>query len=399
MLCCYFRFDFGFLFVFESCCHWHTHVAAVVERHHHSLHPRFQVDTPPLPSLRCPIRPVIACPPRMAQTLQPAAPPEKMTVASAPRMQTPAAKLQTLPDDVQQTILSHLSQRELGILSTSCHALNALSAPLLQRTFRCVSCTHQLFHPRDILPLPMESRRRRAFFELRIHARHAMVLDHRRGAANFHVLRHLSQTVFKNVRFPLPRQLQAVRALRCPQCAVFVGFRHDGVTGVPREYVHQEFVELVDLHLRVVSLAGVPVSQPEGIVRCANSPCRAVLFQRDDILPWTHVLASSRLTDMDAYLEWDHSWAGAATASQPAFFVKRLRNQASRVDNIRTERLRQGLMQVGDVHCGNCDAHIGWKILAEVPQSSEGLLLNYDQIGRFGIIRTAVAPSEPRYLI
>lgn len=328
--------------------------------------------------------------------LSSSAPPSKPLPPSAPARAT----LQNLPDDVQRVLLSLLTQREVAHLSSSCSTLNRLAQPLLHRTFRCVSCASPLLHPRDLAPGggAMAPRRRCAFLELAADATHAMTVDRRRGAANFHVLRHLAQTVFRNVRFPLPEQLQAVRALRCPRCDVFVGFRHDGVVGVGREYVHRDFVELVDHVDRIVALDGHRIPPAEGVVRCATGACRAVLFQRDDILPWSHVLASSRLTDMDAYLEWDHSWAGAATASQPAFFVKRLKDGCSRVCNARTEQLRQGVMKVADVHCAECHAHIGWKILAEVLQSTEGLLHNYDQIGRFGIIRTAVTPSEPRYL-
>lgn len=303
--------------------------------------------------------------------------------------------LQKLPEDVQIKLLSFLGQREIAHLSSSCKAFNILAEPLLRRTFRCVSCAQPLLHPRDLLPLPRESRPRRAFFELTQDAKHNLVLDNRRGAANFHVLRHLSQTVFRNVRFPLPEQLQAVRALRCSNCRVFVGFRHDGVAGVAREYVHQAFVELVDGENRLLSLNGDVLSKPETTVRCVRPSCRAALFECYDILPWTHVLSSSRLTDMNPYLEWDHSWAGAATASHPAFFVKRLKPCSYRMCNIRPEHLRQGYMQVADVHCAGCDAHIGWKILAELQESNEGLLHNYDQVGRFGIIRPSVTPSQP----
>lgn len=98
---------------------------------------------------------------------------------------------------------------------------------------------------------------------------------------------------------------------------------------------------------------------------------------------------------MNPYLEWDHSWAGHATASQPAFFVKRLKQNSYTLDNVRVENLRQGPMKVGDVHCAGCNKHVGWKLLAEVPQSDDGLLHNYDQVGRFGIIRSAVTPSQP----
>lgn len=225
-----------------------------------------------------------------------------------------------------------------------------------------------------------------------------MQLDERRGAANFHVLRELAQTVCRSERFPLQKELQAVRALRCGQCGVFVGFRHEDFRASEmHDFVHWDFVELVDVEERVVTLKGEVLPEVERSVTCAVEGCRQVLFERDDMLPWVHVLASSRLTDMDAYLEWDHSWAGETTASQPAFFVKRLREGAGRVRNVRAERLRQGDMEVGDVHCAGCDAQIGWKLVAELPEDGSELLHNYDQVGRFGIIRNAVAPADPRY--
>lgn len=333
-----------------------------------------------------------------------------------------------LPEDVQHHILALLHQRELARLSASCKTLNRLADPLLWRVFRCVSCSHHLLHPRNLLthsttsnkptsptstcssptsviapapPPPPPSKRSRAteFFELRCDAEHSLKLDSRRGAANFHVLRHLRHTLFRNVRFPVAKELQAVRALRCPQCDVFVGFRHDGVAGLAREYLHRAFVELVDASGQVVSLQDGSILHPGNnsvtVSRCAQRECKAQLFDADDILPWTHVLASSRLTDFNPYLEWDHSWAGAATASHPAFFVKRLRQGSYELCNVRVEHLRQGCMEVGDVHCTQCQSHIGWKLLAEVPASTDELLHNYDQIGRFGIIRNAVTPTQP----
>lgn len=171
--------------------------------------------------------------------------------------------------------------------------------------------------------------------------------------------------------------------------------QHDSSDTV-HDFVHQDFVELVDAQQRVVTLSGEILPQPEGTVRCARNGCKQILFHRDDVLPWSHVLSSSRLTDLDAYLEWDHSWAGTATASQPAFFVKRLTNGAGVVRDVRPERLRQGIMEVGDVYCAECDAHIGWKFVSELPEEGSELLHNYDQVGRYGIIRNAVAPAEPR---
>ena len=313
--------------------------------------------------------------------------------------------LQDLPEDVQEQLLALLPQSSQSRLAQTCKTLNQLSLPLLARAFRCVTCRAHLFHPRelcftpdDLSPTPAHgptSRLPRRVF-VRLITRRSLdsmgiTLDARLGAANFHVLRHLSQTIYKE-RFPLPAQLQSVRALRCATCGVFVGFRHshDEI----RDFVHHDFVELVDGKDALVTLAGRRVPPPRNAVTCANADCRNILFTRDDVLPWTHVLASTRLTDLDAYLEWDHSWAGAATASQPAFFVKRLEEGCASVRHVRPEKLRQGEMVVGDVHCAGCDNQIGWKFVSEVPDGDE--VRNYDQVGRFGIIRTAVAPTEPR---
>lgn len=287
-------------------------------------------------------------------------------------------------------------------------------SPLLRRTFRCVSCQAPLFEPKQLALWdtqalspkstfgPTSKLPPRTFFQLRQPAHGAqlgalgMTLDQHRGAANFHVVRHLMQTVYKHGGFPLPQHVQRVQALRCARCHVFVGFQHDD-GGHVRQFVHHDFVEMVDTNGRLISLGGRYLAVPEGMVKCANAQCRRVLFERDDMLPWAHVLASSRLTDLDAYLEWDHSWAGAATADQPAFFVKRLQDGCAVVRNERAEQLRQGHMVVADVHCSGCDNHIGWKFVSEVVQDE--VLHNYDQVGRFGIIRSAVAPTEPRSIM
>lgn len=327
--------------------------------------------------------------------------------------------MQNLPRDIQKKLLSLMDQADIAHLATSCRVFNELAKPLLRRELRCVSCQTALFHPRELQPSDVSAARiaaqtvyritsklpRRSFFQLRDRSPDetlsalGMQLDTRRGAANFHVLRHLAQTLYRNERFPLPQELQAVRALRCLNCKVFVGFRHDDpTTGTTHDFVHHDFLELVDGDGRHVTLSGAEIPDLEGTVRCARHGCQRVLFDRDDVLPWSHVLASTRLTDMDAYLEWDHSWSGAATASQPAFFVKRMRAGAGVVRNVRVEHMRQGDMEIGDVHCAKCDAQIGWKFLKELPdEDGGGLLQNYDQIGRFGIIRTSVAPVEPRF--
>lgn len=305
--------------------------------------------------------------------------------------------LQHLPEDVQQHLLTYLQQEQLLSLSMTCTTLYRISLPKLRRTFRCVTCTATLFEGHTLLPIPRETRPRRAFFELRRDVSHSLIVDTRKGAANFHVIRHLIQTVFRDSGSAPSQEVQAVRALRCPFCDVFVGFRHPGQSPDFHDYVHRDFVEMVDGDGRLVTLEGRIVKAAENVVRCAGPDCHRTLFRRDDMQPWSHVLASSRLTDMDPYLEWDHSWAGSATSSEPAFFVKRLQTGAVTVRNVRREQLRQGLMEVADAHCASCDAHVGWKIIAEVPRSSTGLLVNYDQVGRYGIIRTAVTPSEPRF--
>lgn len=322
--------------------------------------------------------------------------------------------IQHLPEDIQRQLLSLMSQSDIAHLAVSCRVFHQLAEPLLYRQFRCVSCRAALFHPRE-LDLsdvraranalsrgPTNKQPRRNFFRLRERGAElppgALSLDNRRGAPNFHVIRELAQTVCRSERFPLQTELQAVRALRCDACGVFVGFRHEDIkVGETHDFIHWDFVELVDADGRLKTLGGDMLPEAERSVTCATHGCRQVLFQRDDMLPWMHVLASTRLTDMDPYLEWDHSWAGQATASQPAFFVKRLSEGAVVVRNVRAEQLRQGNMEVADVHCGNCDAQVGWKFVSELPDTSSDLLLNYDQIGRFGIIRNAVAPADPRY--
>lgn len=223
-----------------------------------------------------------------------------------------------------------------------------------------------------------------------------MKLDERRGAANFHVLRELAQTVCRSEAFPLQEELQRVRALRCGGCGVFVGFRHERDEG-KCDFVHWDFVELVDAQGRRRSLGGDVLEEGGKWVSCGQEDCGQELFEKDDMLPWAHVMSSTRLTDMDPYLEWDHSWAGAATASQPAFFVKRLKDRSWVARNVRAERLRQGDMEVADVFCAKCDRHVGWMFVSELVEESHALLMNYDQVGRFGIIRNAVTPGDPRY--
>ena len=277
--------------------------------------------------------------------------------------------------------------------------------PHIYRMFRCVNCTARLFPPCELLGVPhLRTRASAGVLELRQRAPCAamaalscneqppapnhelehlgLTVDTRPGAANFHVLQHLARTLYSGVRFPFPEETRRVNTLRCSSCGVFVGFRKDG-----RAFVHADFLELVDGSEKARSIRG-PALPARDAVRCEQ--CANALFDVDDVLQWTHVLASNRLTDFDAYLEWDHSWG-----VDPAFFVKRLRKASYKVDNVRVEKCRQGDMEVGDVSCARCDAHIGWKFLAECrPDGSP--LKNYDQVGRFGIVRNALTPSEPR---
>lgn len=319
-------------------------------------------------------------------------------------MTTPSNKshLLDLPADVLGQIISSLSQGEQAALMGSCKSLYAATFPYLYRMFRCVNCAAELFPPSDLRAVPKSRLRNKlTFLELRgpstdlsdeeterwlasLHVR----LDTQRGAANFHVLRHLARTMYASERFPLPKELAAVRALRCASCEVFVGF-----CKAHTHFIHVDFLELVDIKGTPRALSGA-TRRPRGPVEC--SKCSAALFDRDDILPWTHVLASSRLTDFDAYLEWDHSWGGPASAAHPAFFVKRLRPRSFVTTHPRIEHCRQGPMRLADVTCARCSAHIGWQFLAECAPPDQPLLTNYDQVGRFGIIRNALTPSEPR---
>lgn len=120
-------------------------------------------------------------------------------------------------------------------------------------------------------------------------------------------------------------------------------------------------------------------------VFCRTPSCGSILFRREDVLPWSHVLASSRLADMDAFLEWEHVWG----TSRPALFVKRM-SMAYAVEQPRWVKLRQGTMEVGEVSCQNCGQCIGWRFLSELPHLDNGCLFNFDQTGRFGVFRDAV---------
>jgi hypothetical protein len=160
-----------------------------------------------------------------------------------------------------------------------------------------------------------------------------------------------------------------------------------------RIYISREFVQLFDRRGRRVNLAGsVLDNDEEKKIFCGTPGCGQVLFGRDDLQPWSHVLASNRLSDLDAFLEYEHAWG----PGRPALFVRRLAPGADVVvRNVRWAPLRQGMMEIGDLHCRNCAAQLGWKFIAELPN---GLLRNYDQVGRYGMFRDALFPCEPQLL-
>jgi hypothetical protein len=120
-------------------------------------------------------------------------------------------------------------------------------------------------------------------------------------------------------------------------------------------------------------------------VYCNTASCSTLLFDKEDVLPWSHVLASTRLADMDAYVEWEHAWG----SSRPALFVKRLATPFL-VEQPRWVKLRQGVMEVADVECQTCGRRLGWRFLAELSQFGQDTLRNFDQVGRFGVFRDAV---------
>lgn len=335
--------------------------------------------------------------------------------------------LTQLPDELHVHIFSQLPQKDQAAVSETCWQLRVSVDCLLSRVFCCVGCGAKLFRPAELNKVkPPGPRTRLVFLSLRPRTpclstldisevdnhgaakktvgstsdadalrRLGLTVDKRHGAANFHVLRHLAQTMFCNERFPLAQELAAVYALRCATCCVFVGFRKT-VRNDVHDFIHQDFVELCDLQGRLRALDGRFLRREDGIVRCATENCANELFDKRDMLEWTHVLSSTRLLDFDPYLEWDHSWAGGplATSTEPALFVKRLKKDSHCVGVGRMESLRQGDMEVADVSCSSCGAHVGWKFLSEVARN--GVLHNYDQVGRFGIVRSAVTPSDPR---
>lgn len=312
--------------------------------------------------------------------------------------------LTSLPQDLQEKLLTHLSQPDLAHLSASCTTFHHLTSPLLRRVFRCVTCRSPLFHPRNLQLAgyprgqnppygPCSKLPSRTFIQLTppiIPSYLGLCLDSRCATANFHVLRHLAQTVLSGAQFPLSSECQTVHSLRCAACGVFVGFRY-----IDRgDFVHNDLIELVNGAGKAVTLEGTQVAE-WGDVTCARQGCGIRLFARCDVLPWTHVLASSRLTDLDAYLEWELSWAASGAAGQPAFFVRRVEEGAACVKNVRVEMMRQGPMLVADLHCGRCDAWLGWKFIKEVLSTGK-LMRNYDQEGRYGIVRNAVLPLLSR---
>lgn len=158
-----------------------------------------------------------------------------------------------------------------------------------------------------------------------------------------------------------------------------------------RVFVFRELVDMINGYGRRVNHKGESLEQSDkrgSAVYCGGEQCNTVLFDADDVLPWNQVLESHRLVDMDEYLEWEHAWG----QSRPALFVKRIaRSRNVTLSNARPVRLRQGLMQVADVHCAGCNRLLGWKFLAEI---SAHRLVNYDQVRRYGFLRDAVHLSD-----
>lgn len=165
-----------------------------------------------------------------------------------------------------------------------------------------------------------------------------------------------------------------------------------------RMFVFREFVELTTQTGMQVNLRGVPVQHERDakLVRCGTPNCGQELFSKHDLLPWSHVMESTRLADLDSYLEYETQsvWG----ISRPSLFVKRLANPSKFiVENARSENLRQGVMRIADLCCGKCRNVLGWKFLAEGVVNGRPLR-NYDQVGRYGIFRDYVTPTEPRHM-
>jgi len=345
-----------------------------------------------------------------------------MASATSTSTSMPETSFLSLPLDVRDKIIQLLPQHDQASLLITCKAMYSAVFPHIYRMFRCVNCCKALFPPSELLNIP-NTRQKLLFLELRTTSSQrppvaalanlstddsnsnsnsknnkvvanedeftdiGLTVDKRPGTANFHVLQHLARTLYSNSRFPFPEETRSVHTLRCGACGVFVGFTKDS-----RGFIHKDFLELTDIRNKPRNLSGSLI-QSSSLIRCCAVECGKALFHKSDILEWTHVLASHRLTDMDAYLDWGHSGIGT-----PAFFVKRLIKKSYIVDNVRVENCRQGEMEIGDVKCAGCKAYLGWKFLAEVNVGKNRAqpLRNYDQVGRFGIVRSALTPSEPR---
>jgi hypothetical protein len=260
----------------------------------------------------------------------------------------------------------------------------------------------------------------------------ALTVDAQTTTPNFLAQRHMRQLGLAPDDAPAPR----VRCVRCSACGVYVGFapkldgefrRSGSALGQP-VFVSKEYVELVDGNGCRVTYDGVRIPDANGCcsesgvagdvsrdqsppqspspqdhqqhvsdlhhdtsIYCSTDRCHQRLFDKDDVLPWSHVLSSTLLQDMDAYLEYQHAWG----LSRPALFVRRLKPSTSAspcslaFDNVRTVPLRQGCMEVVDVRCGQCARPLGWKFLSE-PVPAGAPARNYDQVGRYGVLRDAV---------
>lgn len=192
-----------------------------------------------------------------------------------------------------------------------------------------------------------------------------------------------------------------VGVLGCGACGVYVGFLSDGRVFVGRDYVvlrNGRGVRVDEKGEEEGRMGSVgrrggwwprlseshACSATDGKgVYCGGDECGSLLFCLEDFLPWSHVLASTRLADMDAFLEREHGWGG-----RQALFVRRFVGDFV-VENVRWRDFRQGSMEVGDVKCHRCENVVGWRFLAERP-GPEGFVKNFDQVGRYGVFRDAV---------
>lgn len=207
------------------------------------------------------------------------------------------------------------------------------------------------------------------------------------GLANWWIVRYLAKR-FYGV-WPLVGSMLRVGVLCCGKCGVYVGFWLGGGDGEKKKrcWIQKGFVEFVDLEGRVREVGGKVMGK--GDLWGCRKGCYEGLFEEADLVPWSHVLLGTRLLDLNAWLDWEGGFGG-----EPVRFVKRLKEEWVVVRNERRELMRQGKMVIADVFCRGCGELLGWKCLKDLSDRAErGLLINYDQVGRFGIIRSAVCSS------